>query len=131
MKSVICKKCGKVCNHEEPFTGYGVYDGQTYCYDCCGIIERAALLEEGKAVLYLTLDQEPQLYNKRGWYYPKSAKLSNWPGTFSISIHAIKVGGHNITGRRFDVWFKFYGSQWHGVQYGDNTQLCHVRRLRG
>jgi len=131
MKSVICQKCGTVCKPKGIGTGYGVMDGKTYCYDCCGIIERDLLIKEGKGILYLSWEQECELFNKPGWYYPKNAKISNWPGTFSLPIRAIKVGSHNFARRRYDVWFKFNDMEWHGVSYGDNTQLCHVRRLRG
>lgn len=131
MKSVICQKCGTVCKPKGIGTGYGVMDGKTYCYDCFGIIERDLLIKEGKGILYLSWEQECEPFNEHGWYYPKNAKISNWPGTFSLPIRAIKVGRHNFTRRRYDVWFKFNDTEWHGVIYGDNTQLCHVRRLRG
>ena len=35
----------------------------------------------------------------------------------------------DIAGKRLDVWF--YGPDgyiWHGVQYGDNTQIVHCKR---
>lgn len=131
MKSVICQKCGTVCKPKGIGTGYGVMDGKTYCYDCFGIIERDLLIKEGKGILYLSWEQECEPFNEHGWCYPKNAKISNWPGTFSLPIRAIKVGRHNFTRRRYDVWFKFNDTEWHGVIYGDNTQLCHVRRLRG
>ena len=131
MKSVICQKCGTVCKPKGIGTGYGVMDGKTYCYDCFGIIERDLLIKEGKGILYLSWEQECEPFKKYGWCYPKNAKISNWPGTFSLPIRAIKVGMHNFTRRRYDVWFKFNDTEWHGVIYGDNTQLCHVRRLRG
>jgi hypothetical protein len=57
-------------------------------------------------------------------------ELTNWPGSLSIQVRRIKTGHHNIAGKRYDVWFTFEGHEWHGVQYGDNTQICHCRKLK-
>jgi len=89
------------------------------CFECCGDQDRASMRQTGRAVLYLS---------KIGadWF------VSNWPGTLRICTNfpGVCVGRHNIAGRRYDVWFNFEGCLWHGVTYGDNTQLCHVKRTK-
>jgi hypothetical protein len=53
-----------------------------------------------------------------------------WPGTLKIRC-GVRTGRHNIAGKRYDVWFVGPdGKNWHGVTYGDNTQICRVRRLK-
>lgn len=65
-----------------------------------------------------------------GRRYYGAAKLTNWPGTLNLPINTIKVGRHNIARRRYDFWFTFESANWHGVQYGDNTQLAHCRKVK-
>ena len=114
------------------FSGYGQdKDGKKHCYECCGRLDEQEMLKTGRATLYLSYDQEPRRYSQTGWFYPKKRRVSNWPGTLSIPLNGgIKIGRHNIAGRRFDVWFWFKGEEWHGIQYGDNTQIIHCRRLK-
>lgn len=104
--------------------GYSVYDDKTYCYPCSVEYVKNIMRETGKFTLYLAWD--PQ----QVW-----ARLIDWTGLLiipveSIPVASIKVGKHNKTGKRYDVWFTFEGEKWHGVQYGDNTQLCYVNRLK-
>lgn len=55
---------------------------------------------------------------------------SNWPHTLVFRAHG-QVGRHNIAGKRYDVWFNGPdGYEWHGVTYGDWTQLCHCKRTK-
>ena len=109
------------CGHQESpclgiTRGYSMFEGKTSCYPCS--VERAKKImrETGKFTLYLIQDV---------W----RAHLSDWTGLFTIPINAIKVGKHNKAGKRYDVWFTFEGEKWHGVTYGDMTQLCHIKRL--
>ena len=56
--------------------------------------------------------------------------MSNWPGTLKFRVRYKRVGSHNLAGRRVDVWFTDSdGREWHGINYGHNSQLCHCRRL--
>ena len=104
--------------HSEHTTGYGKDNaGKTMCYACCAETDKKSMRETGKAVLYLV---------KRA---DGSHELTNWPGSLCLYVLHMKVGSHNIAGTRYDVWFIFGGRKWHGVQYGDNTQICHCRRL--
>lgn len=98
-------------------TGYGYIDDKPVCYECCGAADRASMLETGRATLYLTRTD--------GAY-----SVTNWPGTMRLAA-GVKVGRHNIAGRRYDAWFTGPdGKPWHGVTYGDNTQICHCKRLK-
>ena len=73
--------------------------------------------DTGRAVLYLTDG-------------PEGAAVTDWPGVLKFRVQHKRVGSHNIAGRRVDVWFTDSdGREWHGVNYGHNSQLCHCRRL--
>lgn len=134
-----CVRCGIA----KPFplgalgTGYGITTehmverghvakaGEMCCYECCGETDRADMIAEGKAVLYLTHDPI------RDRSYPfADGKITNWPGTLSIQCR-VKRGYHNIARHRYDVWFVGPDDkQWHGVQFGDNTQIARCRRIK-
>lgn len=55
--------------------------------------------------------------------------ITNWPGTLEFPALQVRSGRHNIAGTRIDVWFFVGKQQWHGVQYGEWTQICHCKRL--
>lgn len=111
------------CGHEPTKTngfgtGYGTdKDGKTHCYQCCANLDREQLTRDGAGMLYLSKDDQ-------GW------KVGNWPGTLEFRTGTPRKGRHNIARTRYDVWFRFDGSLWHGVQYGEMTQVCHVKRTR-
>jgi hypothetical protein len=114
-----CRDCGQVKPVQtNGGTGYGVRrDGGLVCYDCCAVADRARMDQTGRAVLYLSKGAD-------GRY-----AVGNWPGTLNLPAH-VRKGRHNIAGSRYDAWFTFGGAQWHGVNYGENTQVCHCRRLK-
>lgn len=129
-----CSKCG------DPFskyatkmtTGYGVKeDGTKICFKCCGEEDREYMRTHDRMTLYLTVRQSDGKVHvgTPGLAYMKHF-VTNWPGTLEIPVPTPKVGLHNIAGRRYDVWFDFEGRTWHGVQYGDNTQILHCRKLK-
>ena len=98
------------------------------CYPCCAVRDRASMIETGRAVLYLTT--EPNL-TPAGNSHGETGTVSNWPGSLKIKTGPVKVGHHNMAGKRYDVWFTGPdGKDWHGVQYGENTQICHCRRVK-
>lgn len=107
------------CGHEpsvhlEFTTGYGTYNGETQCYECCARIDREAMVETGKATLYDTENE-----------------ITNWPGSLRFRITWRQTGKHNIAGKRYDAWFDGPdGYQWHCVRYGDMTQLAHCKRTK-
>lgn len=113
-----------ICNEDKTYesditTGYGTQtDGRIACYECCARIDMDNMLKTGKTVLYLS-------YNDKKQY-----TVSNWPGSLKFPIRRISKGKHNIAHTRYDVWFSVYNQEWHGVQYGENTQLCHCKSIK-
>lgn len=124
-KIVYCETCKKHCVAEGCTAGYGKgINGKKYCFACIGKMDRQTMRKDGnsKALpLYLKIDTDT--------HHCKQfvGSVSNWPGTLSFYCSG-KVGAHNIAGRRYDIWFRFEGSTWHGVQYGDWTQIVHCKR---
>lgn len=119
----VCHACADLrtldCGHHPSphfpmTTGYGVTsEGKKHCYECCG-----------KA------DQESMRKNNRITLYFSNGQVVNWPGSMSIQPTYISTGRHNFAGIRTDVWFRFEGSRWHGVQYGRYTEILHCRKLK-
>lgn len=127
MSESICAICAKAIPAPaagDISTGYGLdAAGDKVCFTCCGMIDKAEMILTGRATLYLTYDRE--LTSGRQ-VRVHNAAVTNWPGTMKIRA-AIRSGRHNIAGRRYDVWFTFAGRQWHGVNYGENSQVCHCK----
>ena len=117
-----CHICKQDKEHESDMTtGYGLDEHDNkICYACCGKQAEQRMRDSGRAALYLT--ENGQLV--------KSYTVSNWPGTLKIPCFRWSKGRHNIAGVRYDVWFRFDNQLWHGVTYGNNTQICHCKRLK-
>jgi len=97
-------------------TGYAIQEnGAKICYKCCAPLDTSYMLNTGKITLYDCGD--------RG--------LTNWPGTLTFKVIRRSSSFHNMAGKRYDVWFMADGKAWHGVRYGDNTQLVHCKRTKG
>jgi hypothetical protein len=113
--------CGHMPSEHGAFTtGYATdNDGKKFCYACAAEQDKQWMREKGKITLYLVRNDSGK------W------EVINWPGSLRFSVSFFRLGSHNIAGTRQDVWFKFEGQQWHGIQYGENTQLCHCKRTRG
>lgn len=126
----LCSLCGQT----KPVatsggTGYAKTNGKLICYTCCADINRTQMIATGKATLYLTC--EPQSNERLDKGRRTLGKVSNWPGTLSFPCHT-RTGKHNIAKVRYDVWFIGPdGKKWHGVTYGDYTQVCHCKRMKG
>ena len=117
------------CGHEtksESSAGYGHYDGKTFCYECCAKLDKEVMRKHGKISLYLTLPEKMVTYTLLG----DRAYVTNWPSTLKFNVIRAVKGRHNIAGSRYDVWFQFDGAIWHGVQYGECTQLVHCKRTK-
>lgn len=71
-------------------------------------------IEHGKITLYLS----------------NGDKVTNWPGSLRIRAYRVKHGKHNIARTRTDAWFTFEGANWHGVNYGKDSQILHCRRTK-
>lgn len=117
---VNCSTCGTACIPNGLTTGYGLdADGNKHCYACCAERDRKSMSETGRATLYLQ-----HLANE-------SFKVTNWPGSLTFLPFRARIGRHNIARKRYDVWFNdSEGHTWHGVTYGDDTQICHCRRSK-
>lgn len=84
-------------------------------------INEKEMIKTGRVTLYLII------VNNGSSNY---AKVTNWSGTLHFDFLEYKKGNHNITGKRYDTWFIFNGYFWHGVTYGDNTQICHCKQTK-
>lgn len=117
-----CSVCKELCPLEFNVggTGYGCvpYTREFVCYECCGKQDAMDMRLNGRAMLYL-------IENPDG-----SSHVSNWPETLKLPVSRARKGRHNIARTRVDVWFQFEGQEWHGVQYGEMTQICHCARLK-
>ena len=124
----ICSDCKQTIAF--PFsgggTGYGLdKGGNMTCYICCGARERAAMCDTGKATLYLS---GGDCFGMKG---SGAYEITDWPGQLRFKPWHVKRGNHNIAGRRYDSWFAGPdGFVWHGVTYGDNTQIHHCSRTK-
>lgn len=80
-----------------------------------------AMLKHGRGVLYLTKGADGI-----SWY------ASDWPSIHKVPVRAMRKSFHNVAGNngRTDVWFHLDGSEWHGVNIGDN-QILRVKRNKG
>lgn len=87
-------------------------DGNRYCYKCCAEQDKEQMRNENKIVLYLSGEH-----------------VTNWPGSLKIPVRYKKVGKHNMAGTRVDVWFVFEDREWHGTQYGHDSELCYCKKL--
>jgi hypothetical protein len=126
--------CGHVPSEHTPHTtGYGwmSVDGQmlSFCYECCVSKEREQMESTGKACLYF-MSQEPT--HARGYPGIALGKVSDWAGKLTFPCrYRRRANAHNWGLSRTDAWFKdAQGREWHGVLYGDNTQLMRCRRLK-
>lgn len=118
-----------VCGNEKPIqreggTGYGRNDkNELICYDCCAITDRADMAKSGTAILY-------------DGFRENGRHVTNWPGTLAFKVGSSSISRHNIAGVRYDMWFNgpkedgALGTTWHGVRYGDNTQIVHCKRSK-
>lgn len=116
-------------DHSSITRGYGWMNGERHCYDCCAERDRYQMLETGKATLYLTLKDA---FTPDGNPNGKTGEISNWPGSLKFRTGPIRKGRHNMARVRYDTWFTGPdGKEWHAVQYGDNTQIAHCKRVKG
>jgi hypothetical protein len=113
-----CSKCKNEFSPTECGTGYGIMpNGKKVCCSCIGEMDRAEMSNAKKGdrfTMYLTMEGG-------------KAKVTNWPASFVIPVGYVAKGRHNFARVRYDVWPRINGREFHGVQYGDNTQICHLR----
>lgn len=105
-------------------TGYAITKSGYVCYACCAVRDRERMETESRMTLYLTNRKS----DAKRW---PEYQVGNWAGTLAIPVSEFRHGRHNMAGSRVDVWFRDHtGREWHGVQYGDNTQIVHCRKLK-
>jgi hypothetical protein len=95
--------------------------------------------EHGRITLYLTFDKALARWHHDGGWNGKNSpvtgkaspwQVTNWPGSLRFNAF-VRRGRHNLAGTRYDLWFTGpENTLWHGVQYGDQTQVCHCKRLK-
>ena len=144
-ETFVCHTCHEIKPIlKEAVTGYGLdKDDNKVCYACCGKQDTEHMAKGLPICLYLSGSIAPgqedrtvgqtQLWNpgmqRTEWV--RKWILSNWPGSLEIPIHIVKVGRHNIARVVYTVWFSYAGHKWIGRQYGNNTQVCHCKVVKG
>ena len=127
----VCADCLEEVVHINPNdcggTGYAIVkeDGREkqICYACCAKRDLADMRQTGRATLYLVSSPMSVI--------PNWPRVTNWPGTLAFTVTRRKSGRHNLAGSRTDVWFTDSdGARWHGVQLGENSQICRCRRVQ-
>lgn len=115
MHNFTCDDCLSIkVIPESGGVGYAMYDTKKICYECVAIHDKRYMNQHGKIILY---------YDGR--------KITNWPCSLVFMATKYKEGKHNIASKRIDVWFRGPSNDiWHGVQYGNNTQLLHCKRVK-
>lgn len=117
--------CGHPPTNDGPLsTGYGTdRAGKTFCYACCAENDKKAMIEDGRACMYLVSNKDHRsnvVYN-----------VTNWLGSLKFQVYHHRVGKHNIAGSRIDAWFKGPdGFVWHAKQYGTMSDICHCKRTK-
>ena len=129
--SILTLDCGHTIDTNDlgHTRGYGIDENnKKICYGCCAEKDKQYMLNNGKIKLYLV---------QRGkWQYKPNDNVStwnitNWPNSLSFPVIWYEIGGHNFAGIRYDIWFVGPDDHiWHGVQYGENTELCHCKRTK-
>lgn len=125
-----CFNCKKEIVRNSMGTGYAIdNNNHKICYDCCAEVDRQTMRKQGKIILYFVkTKKESPIPNGSPFWVPE---ITNWPGTLRIPVLNVRTGHHNIAEKRYDVYFMFEGKNWHGITYGDNTQVCHCKVLKG
>lgn len=140
MRPTKCYKCHASFPVIPPnFTGpsgYGVVQQKNrrryVCYDCCSKTDMAYMRKHGKNTLYFSYSSpcnNPQFTHSGTNMTASDYLVSNWPGGINIRPTRVRRGKHNIARERWDVWFTFEGTEWHGVNIGDN-QILRCKRIQ-
>jgi len=117
-----CAICGKALIPSGVGSGYGINgNGEKICYECCAKLDIAELenLKHGEKIcFYLTK-------NKAGQW-----EVTNWPASMRIKVDRFWEGRHNIAGKRRDVRFHIGSKHFHGVQYGNWSEICYIQSCK-
>lgn len=120
-----CGQCGAPFyrNVKSPTTGYGIRsrDGMRICFACCGDNDRADMIRDGKATLYLIADRK----SSAGY------AVTNWPGSLRMPCFGASPFRHPWASRHTPgVSVDFVGPDrlmWHGRNCADHD-IIHVKR---
>ena len=109
--------CGhKPSKHDTFTTGYGYdKDKKTFCYDCCAKNEAQYMRESKRVVLYLVNNDK---------------EVTDWPGHLRFNVTHKSTGKHNFGIKRTDIWFVFENHYWHGIHYGENSDLVYCKQTK-
>ena len=104
--------CGHTPSSHGPMTtGYGEdASGRRRCYECCADADKASMIADGRATLYVSLKQG-------------NRAVTNWPRSLSFPCLAFGVSPRagGFGSQRTDAWFIGPdGYIWHAVNRGDN-----------
>ena len=132
-----CDRCDKEIG-KSAYGKLGKLGNKVHCFDCCADIDRQSMIDTGNSKhlpLYLSvhgryLKPLPVSQQAKVQYF--KGVVTNWPASLSFNCDVkLTRGGHNIAGTRYDVWFNGPdGYIWHGVNYGENTMVCHCKRTK-
>lgn len=115
--TVHCARCGAECKPQGITTGYGTApNGDRHCFECCAEVERARMVETGRADLYLT-----------------DGEVRDWPGKLRFAARNVSRSQHRAFGRyvpRVDADFTGPdGYVWHATVRGD-MDLARCKRTK-
>jgi hypothetical protein len=130
-KQFACFRCREVKPLQESGgTGFATdAAGNLICYACCADVDREDMTRTGKATLYLTEKRREGCRTEAPYTV---WEVTNWPGSLRFACGTPRKGSHNMARTRRDIWFRGPdGKEWHGVQYGENTQIVHCKRVKG
>lgn len=114
----LCRKEKEV--NQNGGTGYGTNDqGQKICYSCIGRQDQTEIANAKPGQKFVHY-----LIKENGHFV-----VSNWPGTWKANPFRVSIGRHNMAGKRYDVYIAYNGRKFHGVTYGDQTQICRIKCL--
>lgn len=123
MNAVTCDSCGAACVPSGITTGYGTTaDGKRHCFACCAVLDREAMVRDGRMALYWTDNADG------------TVTLGNWPGSLAFQTNC-----HWSSGRK-SRWGTRYraarflgpdGAVW-SVRFADsgNHQIARCRRTK-
>ena len=112
-----CAKCGREIVADGVAAGYGINaKSEKVCYECCGKEDAARLRD-------MAIGEETYLYLSKD-------RVTNFPNTLNIPVISKRIGRHNIAQIRTDVWFAYAGNMFHGVCYGYDSEILHVKRIK-
>jgi hypothetical protein len=121
-----CDDCGQdKPRKREGGTGYAsTPDGRTVCYDCCAIRDKAEMIREGRATLYLSraVAVQSSPTDRAAWV------VTNWPGTLRFVPRNVRRFNHPFAR---EAWVGEFtgpdGKLWRFKNIGD-SQIAHCRR---